>query len=108
MVIIETSFFTKKIAALLEDEEYRALQNALVEKPSLGDIIQGSGGIRKIRWGASGRGKSGGGRIIYYWATAHNQLFMLTAYAKNEQSDLTKEQLAILKSVVISEFKHEK
>lgn len=108
MVIIETTFFTKKIAALLNDEDYRALQNALVEKPNLGDIIQGSGGIRKIRWGASGRGKSGGGRIIYYWATAHNQLFMLTAYAKNEQSDLTKEQLAILKSLVISEFKNEK
>jgi hypothetical protein len=64
MVIIETSFFTKKIATLLDDEDYRALQNALVEKPNLGDIIQDSGGIRKIRWGASGRGKSGGGRII--------------------------------------------
>jgi hypothetical protein len=105
MVIIETSFFTKKIASLLDDEEYRVLQNALVEKPNLGDIIQGSGGIRKVRWGASGRGKSGGGRFIYYWATAHNQLFMLTAYAKNEQSDLTKEQLTMLRDVVIAEFK---
>ena len=51
--IIETFFFTKRIATLLEDEEYCALQNALVEKSSLDDVIQGSGGIRKIRWGAS-------------------------------------------------------
>ncbi len=66
MVIIETSIFTKKISSLLNDEEYRTLQNLLVETPNLGDIIQGSGGIRKIRWGISGRGKRGGGRIIYY------------------------------------------
>ncbi len=91
MVIFETSIFSKKITTLLDDEEYRALQNALVEKPHLGDIIQGSGGIRKIRCGATGRGKRGGGRVIYYWATAQNQIFMLYAYAKNEQSDLTKE-----------------
>ena len=66
MVIIETSIFTKKISSLLNDEEYRTLQNLLVETPNLGDIIQGRGGIRKIRWGISGRGKRGGGRIIYY------------------------------------------
>jgi hypothetical protein len=108
MVIFETSIFSKKITALLNDEEYRALQNALIEKPHLGDIIQGSGGIRKIRCGATGRGKRGGGRVIYYWATAQNQIFMLYAYAKNEQSDLTKEQLAVLRDVVIAEFKREK
>lgn len=108
MVIFETSIFSKKITALLDDEEYRALQNALVEKPHLGDIIQGSGGIRKVRCGAAGRGKRGGGRVIYYWATAQNQIFMLYAYAINEQSDLTKEQLAVLRDVVIAEFKREK
>jgi hypothetical protein len=108
MVIFETSIFSKKITTLLDDEEYRTLQNALIEKPHLGDIIQGSGGIRKIRCGATGRGKRGGGRVIYYWATAQNQIFMLYAYAKNEQSDLTKEQLAVLRDVVIAEFKSEK
>lgn len=101
-------FLAKKITALLNDEEYRALQNALIEKPHLGDIIQGSGGIRKVRCGATGRGKRGGGRVIYYWATTQNQIFMLYAYAKNEQSDLTKEQLAVLRDVVIAEFKSEK
>lgn len=108
MVIIETSIFTKKITSLLNEEEYRTLQNLLVETPNLGDIIQGSGGIRKIRWGISGRGKRGGARIIYYWASNHNQIFMLYAYAKNEQDDLTKEQLSVLREVVNSEFKNEK
>lgn len=108
MVIFETSIFTKKIIALLNDEEYRSLQNILVERPDSGDIIQGSGGIRKIRWGASGRGKRGGARVIYYWATQHDQIFMLYAYSKNERDDLTKDQLSVLRAVVIEEFKHEK
>ena len=105
MVIIETSIFTKKISTLLNDEEYRTLQNALLEMPSSGDIIQGSGGIRKIRWAATGRGKRGGVRVIYYWATSHGQIFMLYAYAKNEHDDLTKTQLSVLRDAVISEFK---
>lgn len=105
MVIIETTVFTKKITALLNDEEYRALQNVLVEMPGFGDIIQGSGGIRKIRWGASGRGKRGGARIIYYWATNHDQIFMLYAYPKNERDNLSNDQLLLLKQAVDLEFK---
>jgi hypothetical protein len=105
MVIFETSIFTKKIIAILNDEEYRTLQNILVEKPDSGDIIQGSGGIRKIRWAASGRGKRGGARVIYYWATQHDQIFMLYAYAKNEHENLTKDQLSVLRAVVVAEFK---
>ena len=108
MVIIETSVFTKKINTLLIDEEYRTLQNTLVEMPNLGKIIQGSGGIRKIRLGGSGRGKRGGIRIIYYWATNYNQIFMLYAFAKNERDDLTKDQLSMLKKAVVSEFEDEK
>ena len=108
MVIIETSIFTKKITTLLNDEEYRALQNVLVERPGSGDIIQGSGGIRKIRWSASGHGKRGGARVIYYWATNYDQIFMLYAYAKNELDDLTKDQLSALRETVVSEFKNEK
>jgi len=107
MVIIETSIFTKKISALLNDEEYRALQNHLVDMPGSGDIIQGSGGIRKLRWGASGRGKRGGARIIYFWATRRGQIFMLYAYAKNERDDLAKNQLLMLKKAVASEFEDE-
>ena len=108
MVIFETSIFTKQIKSLLNDEEYRAFQNTLVENPSSGDIIQGSGGIRKVRCKASGHGKRGGARVIYYWASSHEQIFMLFAYAKNEVSDLTKDQLSILKKAIVSEFKNEK
>ena len=108
IVIIETSIFTKKINTLLNDEEYRALQNVLVERPGSGDIIQGSGGIRKIRWGAGGQGKRGGERVIYYLATHNDQIFMLYAYAKNELDDLTKDQLTVLRENVVSEFKNEK
>ena len=77
MVIVETSVFTKVISTLLNDEEYRVLQNTLVEMPNSGKIIQGSGGLRRIRWRGSGRGKRGGVRVIYYWATGHDQIFML-------------------------------
>lgn len=105
MVIIETSIFTKTITALLNDDEYRSLQSALVEMPHTGDLIQGSGGIRKVRWKSGGRGKRGGIRVIYYWATHYDQIFMLYAYAKNESDNLTKDQLSTLKKAVTSEFK---
>ena len=75
--------------------------------PGSGEIIQGSGGIRKIRWGASGRGKRGGARIIYFWSTPYSQIFMLYAYAKNELDDLSKNQLSMLKKAVALEFKND-
>jgi hypothetical protein len=60
MRIIETSVFTRRLKSLLIDEDYRKLQNELIARPDSGDIIRGSGGIRKIRWSGSGRGKRGG------------------------------------------------
>ena len=64
MLIIETSIFTRQVLALLDDEDYRRLQTVLVIRPTAGDLIPGSGGLRKIRWGAHGRGKRGGVRVI--------------------------------------------
>ena len=95
MVIIETSIFTKQIKALMDDECYRDFQNTLIGAPDIGKVIQGSGGIRKIRWSGSGRGKRGGSRLIYYWATSREQIYMLFGYSKNEYSDLTKEQFIV-------------
>jgi len=66
MIIIETHIFTRKLKALLTDDEYRKLQNELVLRPDAGKIIPGSGGLRKLRWAGSGRGKRGGVRVIYY------------------------------------------
>ena len=91
----------------MNEEEYRELQNSLVKTPNAGNVIQGGGGIRKIRWKLQGRGKRGGARVIYYWETNENQIFMLYAYAKNERENLTKDQLSMLKKVVDTEFKHE-
>ena len=107
MVIIETSIFTKQVKELMTDDVYRELQNTLVAYPESGKVIQGSGGIRKIRWVIVGKGKRAGGRAIYYFANSKNQIFMLMVYAKNERSDLTKEQLSFLKKVVEREFKNE-
>jgi mRNA-degrading endonuclease RelE of RelBE toxin-antitoxin system len=105
MKIIETTVFTKRLKTFLNDEEYRKLQNELILNPGKGKIIRGSGGLRKIRWSISGKGKSGGVRIIYYWAKIKEIILMLLIYSKNEQDNLTNEQLKILKSLIEKEFK---
>ena len=107
MEIIETSVFTRQIRELIQDEEYGELQFALIQRPDLGDIIPHSGGIRKVRWAGSGRGKRGGIRVIYYWQVSEHQIYMLLAYAKNAQDNLTPAQLKVLKALVQEEFNHE-
>lgn len=66
----ELSNFTKQVLRLLDDESYGELQIALFQRPDLGKVIKGSGGLRKVRWAAKGQGKSGGVRVIYYWWVA--------------------------------------
>ena len=105
MRIIETSIFTKRVLEILSEEEYRNFQISLISDPSAGKIIQGSGGIRKIRWSGSGRGKRGGSRILYYWYNEKGLLLMLFIFRKNEHDELSKNQIKILKSIVESEFK---
>ncbi len=100
MIIIETTVFTKLISRLMHDDQYRELQEHLIEKPEIGDLIQGSGGLRKIRWKLTGRGKRGGVRIIYYWAASADQIRMLYVYSKTDQEDLTKDQLKVLRHIV--------
>ena len=93
MVFVETSLFSKLLANYLSDEEYRGLQNYLIERPEAGAIIRTSGGVRKVRWAAGGKGKSGGVRVIYYWITADDQIVLLTLYGKGDQEDLTAAEL---------------
>lgn len=100
MVFMETAFYTKIIADYLSDEEQGKLQVHLMECPGDGDIIKGTGGIRKIRWGAKGKGKSGGVRVIYYWRTARHHIYLLNIYGKNEASDLTEKEKEYLKKLV--------
>ncbi|MCA1628773.1 MAG: type II toxin-antitoxin system RelE/ParE family toxin [Acidobacteria bacterium] len=104
MVFLETSAFTRRIAALLTDEEYADLQSDLIQQPDLGNVIPESGGIRKLRVAAKGHGKSGGARVIYYRVAARDCIFFLRAYAKNEQSDLTRKEIRGLRRAVEEEF----
>lgn len=104
MDIIETSVFTRQVQTLLTDEDYRQLQLALVLHPESGAVIPGSGGLRKARWATQGRGKRGGVRVIYYWVVVQDKILMLYMYAKNEQDDLTPEQLKVLRKIVEEEF----
>lgn len=89
MVFVETSLFTKLLGDYLDDDGYRALQSHLIERPDAGALIKASGGVRKVRWRSGGKGKSGGVRIIYYWAKADEQTFMLTLYGKGEKENLS-------------------
>ena len=88
MIFIETSKFTKLLSEYLSDDEYRMLQWHLQEKPESGDIVRGSGGVRKVRWAPEGKGKSGGVRLIYYWKKSDHEIWMLTIYSKSEQATI--------------------
>jgi hypothetical protein len=99
MIFIETSIFTKQIQRLLPDDSYRMLQSVLMLRPDAGSVIRASGGLRKIRWSLPGSGKRGALRVIYYWSPP-DTIFMLFPYRKNEQEDLTTDQLKLLRGMV--------
>ncbi len=96
----ETHQFTKKVIEQLTDEEYQELQIRLCEFPDAGDLIKGSGGLRKIRQAAKGKGKRGGSRVIYYFAVAKETFYMLDIYTKNEKENLSKVEIKDLRSTV--------
>lgn len=101
---IETPIFTEDIKRELSLEEYRQLQLALLLRPTQGDLIRGSGGLRKLRWRRPGMGKRGGLRAIYFWEAMSETFYMLTMYRKNDQEDLSPRQRAILRQLVKEEF----
>ena len=80
---VEAPLFTKRVGEYLTGGEYAALQQALSQNPELGDVIPGSGGVRKVRWGTRARGKRGGVRVIYFVRSEAGVIWMLTIYAKN-------------------------
>lgn len=104
VVIVETRGFTARISDLLRDEDYRFLQLELVRNPEVGRVIPGTGGLRKLRWAASGRGKRGGARVIYFWHAKSQHLLMLFVFPKNERSDLTAAQRRALRKTVEMEY----
>lgn len=105
MIFRESKAFSQRLAKFLSDEDFRLLQVSLLLKPEQGKVIPGSGGLRKMRWALPGRGKSGGARVIYFWFVAQSVIYLLMLYAKNEQENLTPEQLKLLRKTVEAELK---
>ena len=105
MIFVETSLFTQRIVQVMDDDAYAELQEHLATHPDAGPVIVGSGGVRKIRWRGSNRGKRGGSRLIYYWDNGC-QILMLYVYLKNERENLTPEQISMMREIA-KEFKNE-
>jgi len=105
-VFVETPVFEKRRSDYLNDDEYLELQCSLLQAPRKGDAIQGTGGLRKIRWADAhrGKGKRGGTRVIYYYYADGPQFWMFTIYDKDEATDLTKEQKNSLKKMLDREI----
>ena len=100
---IETPFFTKELSRYLSDDEYVELQQHLNEHPEAGSIVPGSGGVRKLRWGISGRGKRGGLRVIYYIRGMRDEIWMLTLYGKNVRENIPSHILKQIKETIDDE-----
>lgn len=100
MVFIEALLFTRHLPDYLEDDEYRELQHFLIEQPDAGDLIQGTGGLRKLRWSLDNKGKRGGIRVIYYRQVADDQIYFFTLFAKNEMTDLSAKDKKALKQML--------
>ena len=109
--VVETPEFLSATRKLMSDEERRLLVDYLAYNPLAGDLVQGTGGIRKVRWGMEGRGKRGGARVIYFYHDDDMPLFVLTAYAKNERADLSqqdKNDFRQLTTMLVDAFKRRK
>lgn len=100
MIFIETALFTRQVLELLPDDEYSDLQHALARRPDAGDLIQGTGGLRKLRWKRPGSGKRGGFRVIYYWLSADYQIRLLMMYPKSVKDDLSDREKTVLRKIV--------
>ncbi|NWB86419.1 hypothetical protein [Pseudomonas gingeri] len=96
MIFIESPIFTEDLTALLSDESYSEFQEYLAENPSTGDLIQGTNGLRKVRWAANGKGKSGGVRVIYYHISEAYQIRLILIYRKGIKDDLSPAEKKIL------------
>jgi hypothetical protein len=89
----------------LNDDEYRELQLHLARDPEAGDVIQGTGGFRKVRWADArrGKGRRGGLRVIYFYFEQDGQIWFLTMYGKDEAADLTSKEKRALKAAIEEE-----
>ncbi len=97
--VIELSPFNRNWSAVWSEGEYNEFIKWIAANSKSGDVIKGSGGVRKIRWASSGHGKRGGARVIFYSANTSN-IYLMTIYAKNQQSDISAKELKIIKELI--------
>lgn len=102
---IETPVFTSVIEKLITDIEYEKLQTALINNPALGTLIPQAHGLRKLRWSLENKGKRGGIRVLYYLYLSKNQIYMIYAFAKSKQEDLSRKQLSELADYIRHQLK---
>lgn len=105
-IFVELPAFNRNRPDYLTDDDYRLFQTALLESPNLGDVIQGTGGLRKVRWADQNRnkGKRGGIRVIYYWYTGGAEFWLFTIYDKDQAIDISPGQKKTLKSLLQREL----
>ncbi len=105
-LFIELPAFSRYRSDYLDDDGFNALQKALMSHPDAGDVIEATGGLRKLRHAdfKRGKGKRGGLRIIYFWWEAGRQFWLFTIYDKDEMSDLTAKEKKLLKGMLTVEL----
>jgi hypothetical protein len=109
--VVETPEFLSATRKLMNDQERALLVDYLAYNPTAGDLIVGTGGVRKLRWGLAGRGKRCGARVVYFHHDPGMPLFALTAYAKNERADLSQQDrndFRRLTALLVATFKRSK
>lgn len=105
-VFVELPAFARYRADYLDDADFRGLQEAMMKNPEAGDVIEGTGGLRKLRYGdpRRGKGKRGGLRVIYYWWNGGPQFWLFTLYDKDEMADLSADEKKALKGMLKAEL----
>jgi hypothetical protein len=100
MVFVVVTPFVRFRETHWSDDELRVRQRFLLVTPTAGDVIRGSGGLRKLRWAASGHGKRGGARVIYYLQASADRIYLVFGYVRAAQEDLTPQQLRVLAALM--------
>jgi hypothetical protein len=109
--VVETNYFASRVKKLLSEDERDDLINFIATGPRQGDILVGTGGLRKIRFARKGIGKSGGIRVIYYYHNANVPIYLLEVFGKNEKGNLSKAErnsLAKIVAEIKNQFKRRK
>ncbi len=100
LTVIETPTYSRKAEALLNEDEREEFAVFISQNPSAGSVVRGSGGVRKIRWARTGSGKRGGVRVIYYNQLHHEEVWLLTLYAKTERSTIPADELRLIREAI--------